>query len=81
VILLRPSVAAFSFTQKQSFERARLHALRKSQLEKYEMSVAGLSCLIPKQEAQSHQGFGLSHEPGADSLPVFNRDENRYTQK
>jgi hypothetical protein len=81
VILLRPSAAASSFAQKQSFERARLHALRKSQLEKYEMSVAGLRRLIPKQEAQSLQGFGLSHEPGSDSLPVFNWEENRYTRK
>jgi hypothetical protein len=81
MILLRPSAAASSFAQKQSFERARLHALRKSQLEKYEMSAAGLRCLIPKQEAQTHHGFGLSYEPGPDPSPVFNREENRYTRK
>jgi len=66
---------------KQSFEWARLHAFRKSQLEKHEMPLDRPLIAVPEREAQAHHGVALSLETASGVLPVSNQEENRYILK
>ena len=70
--------------QKQTFEWARLHAFRKSQLEKHDSSSHGLSLAATansNHRVHDANAPGLSSESTSAPNPVFNIDRNRYTQK